>query len=207
MLHNHHKMMTTTITRECKLAANRLTEFPLELTNLPNLHLLDLSLNQVDPDTGIGHVSDLLSSGRRARPVDSCRPQLEREPGVGAAAAAVISYHFTIMKYIHPYVKVESLGNSLHKCLHLKVRLSPENFLYYWYFRQTTVDKVLLTKACTDITVAKQPTLPQLRHRDSPRGKSGLKVFNLNVCCLHSFCLGASRSHKTVVSLSQLPAC
>ena len=35
------------ITRECKLAANRLTEFPLELTNLPNLHLLDLSLNQV----------------------------------------------------------------------------------------------------------------------------------------------------------------
>ena len=48
MLHNHHKMMTTTITRECKLAANRLTEFPLELTNLPNLNLLDLSLNQVD---------------------------------------------------------------------------------------------------------------------------------------------------------------
>ena len=36
--------------RECKLAANRLTEFPLELTNLPNLQLLDLSLNQVDPD-------------------------------------------------------------------------------------------------------------------------------------------------------------
>ena len=36
------------ITRECKLAANRLTEFPMELTNLPNLHLLDLSLNQVE---------------------------------------------------------------------------------------------------------------------------------------------------------------
>ena len=38
--------------RECKLAGNRLTEFPLELTNLPNLQLLDLSLNQVGPHTG-----------------------------------------------------------------------------------------------------------------------------------------------------------
>ena len=35
------------MSRECKLAGNRFSEFPLELANLPNLHLLDLSLNQV----------------------------------------------------------------------------------------------------------------------------------------------------------------
>ena len=43
----HRRSIGVLLFRELKLCANRLSSFPLELTLLPRLDVLDLSLNQV----------------------------------------------------------------------------------------------------------------------------------------------------------------